>query len=40
MIRDFLYAMEIPEEGEVEVIRKVPKSPFISPETRRGIGCF
>lgn len=40
MLKEFLYAMEIPEEGEVDVIRKVPKSPFLAPEARRGIACL
>lgn len=40
MLKEFLYAMEIPEEGEVDVIRRVPKSLFLAPETRRGIACL
>lgn len=26
MIKEFIYAMEIPEEGEIDVKRKIPKS--------------
>jgi serine/threonine protein kinase len=40
MVREFIYGMQIPEEGEVEIERKVPKSPFIAPEVRRGIACL
>lgn len=32
-----MYAMEIPEDAEIDTKRKIPKSEFVAPEVKRGI---
>lgn len=32
-----MYAMEVPEDGELDTKRKIPKSQFVAPEVKRGI---
>ena len=32
--------MQIPEEGEIDVKRKIPRSEFVAPEVKRGIASF